>query len=136
MASTVWRGYITFALISIPVRLYRAARAEKVTFRRLHREEPSQNTDRISRTEIGLPAGQPSRASASGDSSQRNESGLKLVSGRTPSDAEPDGRSAPVLTPVRQASIRKESDEIVPAESVVKGMNTKRTASWKLTRKS
>jgi DNA end-binding protein Ku len=120
MASTVWRGYITFALISIPVRLYRAARAEKVTFRRLDREEPSQNTDRISRTAIGLPAGQPSKA-GSGDSGQRSESRLKLVPGRTPSDAEPDVRPTPVLTPVRQASIRKESDEIVPAESVVKG---------------
>jgi DNA end-binding protein Ku len=121
MASTVWRGYITFALISIPVRLYRAARAEKVTFRRLHREEPSQNTERISRTQIDSPPGRPSRASGSGDSGQPNESGLKLVSGRTPPDAEPDGRPTPILTPVRQASIRKESDEILSAESVVKG---------------
>ena len=112
MASTVWRGYVTFALISIPVRLYRAARAEKVSFRRLQREEPLQNPERISRTEVASPAG---------DSSQRSDSRLKLVSGRTPSDAEPDVRPTPVLTPVRQASIRKESDEIVPAEAVVKG---------------
>lgn len=109
MASTVWRGYVTFALISIPVRLYRAARAEKVTFRRLHRDEPSQNPERISRTQIDSLPG------------QRSESRLKLVSGRTPSDGEAASSSAPVLTPVRQASIRKESDEIVPAESVVKG---------------
>jgi DNA end-binding protein Ku len=39
MASTVWRGYVTFGLISIPVRLFRAARAERVSFRRLYREE-------------------------------------------------------------------------------------------------
>jgi DNA end-binding protein Ku len=109
MASTVWRGYITFALISIPVRLYRAARAEKVTFRRLHREESSQNPKRISRTQIDSLPG------------QQNESRLKLVSARTPSDGEAASSSTPVLTPVRQASVRKESDEIVPAESVVKG---------------
>jgi DNA end-binding protein Ku len=121
MASTIWRGYVTFALISIPVRLHRAARAEKVTFRRLHREEPLQNPERISRTEMASPAGHPLRTSGSGDSGQRSESRLKLVSGRTPSDGEPDGSNAPVLTPVRQASIRKESDEIVPAEAVVKG---------------
>ena len=112
MASTIWRGYVTFALISIPVRLYRAARAEKVSFRRLQREEPLQNPGRISRTEVASPAG---------DSSQRSESRLRLVSGRTLPDDEPDGNYAPVLTPVRQASIRKESDEIVPAEAVVKG---------------
>jgi len=121
MASTVWRGYVTFALISIPVRLYRAARAEKVTFRRLHREEPSQNIERISGTGIDSPPGEPSRAFGSGDSGQRSESRLKLVSWGTPSDGEPEGRSAPVLTPVRQASIRKESDELVPADSEVKG---------------
>jgi hypothetical protein len=103
------------------VRLYRAARAEKVTFRHLHREEPLQNPERISGTQIDSPVGRPSRASGSDDSGQRSEPRLKLVPGRTSSDAEPDGRSTPVLTPVRQASIRKESDEIVPAQSVVKG---------------
>lgn len=49
MASTVWRGYVTFGLISIPVRLFRAARAERVSFRRLYREqrtEPEQKTVR------------------------------------------------------------------------------------------
>ncbi|MGA8030519.1 MAG: Ku protein [Bryobacteraceae bacterium] len=42
MASTVWRGYITFGLISIPVRLFRAARAERVSFRRVYRSEPEE----------------------------------------------------------------------------------------------
>ncbi len=41
MASTVWRGFITFGVISIPVRLYRAARAERVGLRRLRRENPA-----------------------------------------------------------------------------------------------
>jgi DNA end-binding protein Ku len=36
--ATVWRGYLTFGLVSIPVRLHKAARAEKVSFRMLHRE--------------------------------------------------------------------------------------------------
>jgi DNA end-binding protein Ku len=42
MASTVWRGYVTFGLISIPGRLFRAARAERVSFRRLYREQPKE----------------------------------------------------------------------------------------------
>ncbi len=37
MASTVWRGHLVFGLVSFPVRLYRAARAEKVSFKRLYR---------------------------------------------------------------------------------------------------
>ena len=36
MASTVWKGHLTFGLVSIPVKLHRAARAEKVSFRQLH----------------------------------------------------------------------------------------------------
>jgi DNA end-binding protein Ku len=34
--STVWKGHLTFGLVSIPVKLYRAARPEKVSFRQLH----------------------------------------------------------------------------------------------------
>ncbi len=36
MASTVWKGYITFGLITIPVRLYAAARGERVSFNQIH----------------------------------------------------------------------------------------------------
>jgi DNA end-binding protein Ku len=36
VASTVWKGFLTFGLVSIPVKLYRAARPEKVSFRQLH----------------------------------------------------------------------------------------------------
>src|SRR5689334_4909468 len=36
MASTVWRGYITFGLITIPVRLFAAARGERVSFHQIH----------------------------------------------------------------------------------------------------
>jgi len=38
MAATVWKGYITFGLISIPVRLHTAARGERVSFNQLHKE--------------------------------------------------------------------------------------------------
>ncbi|MFL6354700.1 MAG: Ku protein [Bryobacteraceae bacterium] len=37
MASTVWKGYITFGLITIPVRLFAAARGERVSFHQIHR---------------------------------------------------------------------------------------------------
>jgi DNA end-binding protein Ku len=38
MASTVWKGYITFGLITIPVRLFAAARTERVSFNQIHKE--------------------------------------------------------------------------------------------------
>ena len=40
MASTVWRGHLAFGLVSFPVRLYKAARTEKVSFKRLRRAAP------------------------------------------------------------------------------------------------
>src|SRR5437868_4862120 len=36
MASTVWKGYITFGLITIPIRLFAAARGERVGFHQIH----------------------------------------------------------------------------------------------------
>lgn len=36
MASTVWKGYISFGLISVPVRLFAAARGEHVSFNQIH----------------------------------------------------------------------------------------------------
>jgi DNA end-binding protein Ku len=41
MASTVWKGYLTFGLLSLPVKLYSAARAESVSFNQLHKADNS-----------------------------------------------------------------------------------------------
>ena len=37
MASTVWKGFLTFGLISVPVRLFAAARREHVSFHQIHK---------------------------------------------------------------------------------------------------
>ena len=39
MPSIVWKGHLTFGLVSIPVKLYRAARRERVRMNYVHREE-------------------------------------------------------------------------------------------------
>src|SRR5947209_5830372 len=39
MAASVWTGYLTFGLISLPVRLYSGARGERLGFHMLHRED-------------------------------------------------------------------------------------------------
>jgi len=37
MASTVWKGYVSFGLISVPIRLFVAAREQHVSFNQIHR---------------------------------------------------------------------------------------------------
>jgi DNA end-binding protein Ku len=41
MAATVWKGYLSFGLVSFPVRLFAAARAEAVHFHMLHKKDLS-----------------------------------------------------------------------------------------------
>jgi DNA end-binding protein Ku len=37
MATTIWKGHLTFGLISIPVRMSAAARGERISFNQLHK---------------------------------------------------------------------------------------------------
>jgi DNA end-binding protein Ku len=39
MASSLWTGYLTFGLISMPVRLYSGARGSRISFNMLHRTD-------------------------------------------------------------------------------------------------
>jgi len=41
MPATVWKGYISFGLVSFPIRLLAAARAERVSFHMLHKKDLS-----------------------------------------------------------------------------------------------
>jgi len=41
MASSVWKGHITFGLVSFPVRLFSAARSETLSFNQLHKDDHS-----------------------------------------------------------------------------------------------
>ena len=41
MAGTVWKGYVSFGLVTFPVRLFSAARAESVHFHMLHKKDLS-----------------------------------------------------------------------------------------------
>jgi DNA end-binding protein Ku len=109
MASTVWRGYLTFGLISIPVRLFRAARAERISFRQMYRAAPDERSS--------LP--------------ERGVEGARSSPGATPATA-PDEPSepqaargipqpAPVLTPIERPAFRREIGQLAPAQSLVKG---------------
>ncbi|HZA93615.1 MAG TPA: Ku protein [Gemmatimonadales bacterium] len=70
MATSIWKGHLTFGLVSIPVKLYRAARAGKVGFRQVHEasgtrvrqtlyREPEPALDTLSPDEDGQEPGTP-----------------------------------------------------------------------------
>jgi DNA end-binding protein Ku len=101
MANAVWRGFITFGLLSIPVRLFRAERAERVSLRRLYRAEP------------------PQRGTSSRPQPEEDGALAKAITESTKTRRSPPPE--PVLAPVQQVSIRKGSDEVLPEKSIVKG---------------
>jgi DNA end-binding protein Ku len=41
MATTVWKGHLTFGLVSFPVKLFTAARADGISFNQLHKTDNS-----------------------------------------------------------------------------------------------
>src|SRR5260370_15401213 len=41
MAFTIWKGHLTFGLVSFPVKLYSAARSESISFNQLHKHDSS-----------------------------------------------------------------------------------------------
>lgn len=106
MASTVWRGFINFGLISIPVRLFRAARAERVSLRRLYRADPGASSGREEDSEEQ-------------ESTAASRSGLARVSeSRRSSATEKSTEAEPVYVPAKQAVVRDGDGEVVP---IVKG---------------
>jgi len=41
MATSIWKGHLTFGLVSFPVRLFTAARSESISFNQLHKHDGS-----------------------------------------------------------------------------------------------
>ncbi len=116
MASTVWRGFITFGLISIPVRLFRAARPERISFRRLYQEEPQSESGGSQRGSTAAEKGAHREAFTAPD-------GISASRPKVTTLQRPEDRidREPILTPIKQVSVRNGSEEVVPERSVVKG---------------
>lgn len=125
MASTVWRGFLTFGLVSIPVRLYRAARAERISFRRVYRANAEPADDRADDAadpgEAEAPAAPPV-ASAS-------KRGPQLVQKHVaPAAIEPQAAPTPepVYERVQQAAVRRDTNDVIKAGSVAKGFEVEK----------
>jgi non-homologous end joining protein Ku len=41
MSTTVWKGHVTFGMVSFPVKLQAAARSQSIQFHQLHRQDHS-----------------------------------------------------------------------------------------------
>jgi len=101
MASTVWKGHLTFGLVSIPVRLFRAARAEKVSLHQLYR------APRVE-THFAPQASQPER---------EVEPDLEP---EMPRESESETAPAPV-TRIRQSAFDPSGNTPIPRSDLVRG---------------
>jgi DNA end-binding protein Ku len=91
MGSVVWRGRLAFGLVSIPVRLYRAARRERVRFRQVYRPAPAPEAE--AETESWMEAeAEPLIEPASAAAPAR----IHVIRGVEPESAEPQRESGPV----------------------------------------
>jgi DNA end-binding protein Ku len=112
MAASVWKGHISFGLITIPVRLLRAARSERVPLRELYpvsgsagaENEPVDQEDESPRSTSATPARGPVRIAPKG---------------AKPEPAPP--QQEPVYEPVRRVATGQSSDAPAPASSITKG---------------
>lgn len=110
MAATVWKGQLTFGLVSIPVRLYRAARAEKVSFRQLHRAAPAERQElEFEPTELEPIAVQPSR----GGGAPAIHEVERDITRPTPAQ--------PLVAPVRSTPASAENAQPIPRAEILTG---------------
>jgi DNA end-binding protein Ku len=125
MASTVWRGYVSFGLISIPVRLYRAARAERISFRRVYRQSSGNGAAASSDVPEADEDESPHAAESSRAKFNSNSGGpspeLFTNIPSAPLSGPQAVQAEPVLTPVQQALAKKGTEDLLPAQSIVKG---------------
>lgn len=111
MAATIWKGHLTFGLVSIPIKLVRAARAEKVSFRQLYRTAPA-TPPPAAETEPEPPP-VPERG-------RGGKAGGRLI----PIRPEPEPPPAPAVEHVervRQAAVTESNTEPLNRREIVKG---------------
>jgi len=108
MPSIVWKGHLTFGLVSIPVKLFRAARRERIRLHYVHQPEPSEP-----------PALLP--MSTGGPESVKNEP-RPIRFEAAPSKAEPETPPVPAaVTRVRQSLVTGGDEQPISRADVLRG---------------
>jgi DNA end-binding protein Ku len=110
MAATLWRGQLTFGLVSVPIKLLRAARAEKVRMHNIQRE----TGHRIKQVFVA-PATDPESEPESDDTEEPDEA--PVVTRSVPAPA------ARTAQPVREQPVNEQSvkEHVVAPSDLVRG---------------
>lgn len=113
MPSTVWRGHLTFGLISIPIRLFRAARAERIALKKIGRVP--------ARSSGGAPVQQISEARRRGeaDRAQTEESAEDRAPVSIPFPARDN------FVPLRQTYVEKDAGATTAAPEITRGVEVR-----------
>src|SRR5690348_15086587 len=119
VASTVWRGRIAFGMVAIPVRLFKAARRERVRFRQVYAPPPEPEP------EIEEPPAAP-RSSVLRQF-PAPPAGRIPVPQEPPPDLEKDESELPAaVSRVRENIVGAGDAKPVPRESILKGFEAAR----------
>src|SRR5689334_1203617 len=108
MPSIVWKGHLTFGLVSIPVKLFRAARRERVRMHYVHRPEPAEPTAIAPPSAQGTEPGKPEPQSP------------RFEPGDTKAEPEPVSPPGPVSR-VRQSLVTAADEQPVSRADVLRG---------------
>jgi len=124
MASTVWKGHLTFGLVSIPVRLFRAARAEKVSLHRLYRPKRAEPAPQVEEDDEGYQEAvtappQIAALNVPGAAKTRAAAGRAVPAYEPEPEPEPEPE-APVER-IRQAAIDSGSNAPIPRSELLRG---------------
>lgn len=108
MPSIVWKGHLTFGLVSIPVKLFRAARRERVSLHYVHQppraEPPAMAPVSATTTEPFGPPPQPARSET------------------TPANAKPETVPPPVpVTRVHQSLVTNGDEQPISRADLLRG---------------
>src|SRR2546423_7043753 len=111
MASTIWKGHLTFGLVSIPIKLTRAARAEKVHMHNLQRKTGGRVR------QVFVPAEEPPASQEEPVPPRKGvlEMGPSLVAARTQVAPYPAERNLPAEVEERPF------DQGIPRSELVRG---------------
>src|ERR1043165_8496965 len=108
MPSIVWKGHLTFGLVSVPFKLFRAARRERVSLHYLHRPESAEPPAMAPMSGPGAEPAKPETRSTRFEPA--------------PAAAEPEAAPFPApVTRVRQSLVTAGDEQPITRADVLRG---------------
>ena len=114
MPTTIWKGRLSFGLVTIPVKLYRAARAEKVSFHQLYRGSRGSRPQAPDETEEPAELTPPPARGRKSQAAQPPQPVAPLTARQQPAEVTPrEARptAEPPLSRIRQSAYVPDSEE-------------------------